>query len=182
MRKFCSYTLSVLMACLLLLAAFVLIGHHYLIANDSPSVPVGWYVKTTDPTAPFAWVCLQGSPLAEARRHGLPLRGVCPDTSYPLLKPVYPPTKEVVFTPAGFVEDGKLLPNTKAKVAGVDGLSLTHFPYGRYQQSPDEIWPISTFNANSFDARYYGPLKKSQILSYARPFLIAPRGMLGTSY
>lgn len=158
----------------LLLAGFCLFGKGHLCFNGSPSVPMGFYSRTSDHSAPYVWVCLDGDALKEAKEHGLP-SGSCPNGSMPLLKPVYHPANGIVeFTLSGFVNDGQIVPNTVAKKIGSNGLPLTHYPYGTYREQPGLVWVVSTYSPDSFDSRYYGPIKQSQIVSYSRRVLVLP--------
>jgi conjugative transfer signal peptidase TraF len=151
--------------------AFCVYGHYYLILNSSPSIPLGFYLRTGAAHASYAWVCLTGAAEEEAKRHGLVFHGVCPDGSFPLLKPVYPADEWVAFDADGFRERGRLLAETRPKAVGLDGIPLHHYAFGVYAPQSDRIWLIASMK-DSFDSRYFGPVLKSQILSYARPFLI----------
>jgi conjugative transfer signal peptidase TraF len=151
--------------------AFCGFGHYHLIFNSSPSIPLGFYLRTADNGAPYAWVCLNGEAEEEAKRHGLVFHGACPDGSFPLLKPVCPANEWIAFDAAGFRARGRVIPHTQPKATGLDGIPLHHYPFGTYAPEGNRVWLISSMQ-DSFDSRYFGPVERTQILSYARPFLV----------
>jgi conjugative transfer signal peptidase TraF len=140
--------------------------------NWSQSTPWGFYSLTQDQHgAAYARVCLDGAAEALARLHGLPSHGDCPDGYFPVLKPVYPAGEVVTYDAEGFHQGGRIIPNTRPKAVSLDGVPLQHYPFGSYAPDPNHVWLVSSMK-DSFDSRYFGPVKKSQILSYARPFLV----------
>ena len=94
--------------------------------------------------------------------------GDCPGGYAPVLKPVFQATvtQPVVFTQQGFVMDGKLVPNTAPRTRTHSGVVLAHYPFGTYS---DGLWAISDFNPNSYDSRYFGPVKEADIRFYVQP-------------
>lgn len=156
--------------CLAALALFCVYGHRYLLWNASASVPLGLYRRVADTQAPLIWFCLEGEALTEAKRHGLTMPGVCPNSSIPLLKPVYRGPQPLRFSPDGIWAEGHLLLHTKPKLRDLAGRPYKHTLQGVYHTRPDEVWAISTHHPDSYDSRYFGPINKRQILSYAQPF------------
>ena len=63
--------------------------------------------------------------------------------------------------------DGQLLANTVPKPYSQTGEPLSHYPFGRYTSG---LWAVSTFNRNSYDSRYFGPIEPSTVLYHLTPF------------
>jgi conjugative transfer signal peptidase TraF len=139
--------------------------------NTSGSVPVGLYRETSDNAAAYTGFCLSLEQLRAVRRAGLELgAGECPGGVSPLLKPLVEasPMHPVTFTEHGFVIDGKLLPNTAAQSESRTHAPLSHIPFGTYTAG---LWAISSYNRDSYDSRYLGPLDPSAIRFHVTPFL-----------
>ena len=139
--------------------------------NTSGSVPVGLYRETSNNAAAYAGFCLSPVQLRTVRRAGLELgAGDCPGGVSPLLKPLIEalPSRPVTFTERGFVIDGKLLPNTAAKAESRTHVPIAHLPFGTYLTG---LWAISTYHPDSYDSRYFGPVKPAAIRFYAKPVL-----------
>jgi signal peptidase I len=62
--------------------------------------------------------------------------------------------------------NGKELPNTEAQP------NTTPWPDGKYTVKPGEVWVFSSYNARSYDSRYFGPLSVSTIQGEAIPLLV----------
>lgn len=142
----------------------------FVTINLTPSIPVGVYLKTSDPNAPYTRFCLDPKYVAVLRNHGVVSHGSCPDGSEPLIKPVIhaTPTDPIILTAEGFRYRGKLLPNTVPKAIALDGKPLEHWAFGIYRS---DMWAVSSYNANSYDSRYFGPINKASIVSRARLLL-----------
>jgi conjugative transfer signal peptidase TraF len=142
--------------------------------NASSSLPVGLYLVTRRsdanlvefcPTEPFAR-------LAIAR--GYRDAGSCPDGGAPLLKPVVARAGDIVeLSPVGIAVNGRLLPNTEPLTRDTKKRPLMPWPEGRYIVGPDSIWVASSFNARSFDSRYFGPIPVRSIRAHVRALLTA---------
>lgn len=130
-----------------------------LIYNPSDSAPVGWYrlhsyqaVGRNDFVA--AYVPVDAASLAVERQY-LP-------SGIPLIKTVWATTGETVCHRDGMVE-----------IAGREPLAvLAQDSMGRplpsrqgcYTLSKDEVFLVSTDVQTSFDSRYFGPVRREQIL------------------
>ena len=150
----------------------VLLKAAHLHINFSNSVPVGLYRETPALRGNYAGICLPLTTVTQAIHAGLALaHGTCPGGFQPILKPVFRATKSspISYSQAGFLVNGKLLPNTAPKPHSKIATPLEHFPFGVYR---DGIWAISDFNPNSFDSRYFGPLDSGLVQFHVRPFLI----------
>ncbi len=155
---------------------FALVWHFLpLTFNWSPSVPLGVYWLTADRNAPYLAFCMSREVQSQAATHGYEsLHGSCADGTAWILKPNLQRARVVTFTSAGFVIDMRVLPNTAPLAKDRFGRSLPHYPFGTYPVSSKEVWVVSSYNKRSYDSRYFGPVSRTSILSYARPLLVAP--------
>jgi len=153
---------------------FLLMGMLGVRINASPSLPLGLYVETSDqsglvefcPAEPF------GS-FAAAR--GYRSKGNCPDGASPLMKPVIARAGHLVETSSrGIAVNGALIRNTAPRRLDAFGRAMTPWPFGTYRVAPGTVWVASSYNAKSFDSRYFGPVAVSSIRTHLRPLLIKP--------
>ena len=158
----------------LLIGTFQLCGWVGLRINASPSLPVGLYVTSSRPEASLAEFC-PAEPFASlASSRGYRDRGACRDGATPLLKPVVARAGDVVeVSEQGIAVNGRLLPNSAARRADTHGRPLPTWPFGRYIVAPDTVWVASSYEARSFDSRYFGPIPTSSIRDRVRPLLTA---------
>ena len=143
--------------------------HSNLRFNSTDSVPVGLYQARAE-RAPYAGFCLSEATLRTALTAGLELgRGECADGYQPVLKTVYEATPQAPITldAEGFAVGNHRIPNTQPKAFSKKGKPLTHYPFGSYTAG---LWAISSYNRDSFDSRYFGPV--SQLRFYAKPLLV----------
>jgi conjugative transfer signal peptidase TraF len=144
--------------------------HSGLVLNTSPSVPVGLYRRAAA-SSKYIGFCLSLDTVHAALRAGLePGRGDCAGGVAPILKPVvYPsPAHVLIYSERGFTFDGALMSNTAPKALSMAGVPLAHAAFGTYTSG---AWAVSTFNSDSFDSRYFGPVDAAAIRFYATPTL-----------
>ncbi len=144
-----------------IMAAAAILG---LRVNTSYSLPMGLYIISSAPDANLAEFCPDGvfSQLSAGRSYRTP--GVCPDGAAPLLKPIVAREGDnVVFGPDGIRVNGQLLPNTAPLATDRLGRELRAWPFGAYPVEPGSIWTASSHNRNSFDSRYQGPIRLTQV-------------------
>jgi len=72
-------------------------------------------------------------------------------------------------TDQGVTVNDTLIPNTIPLVKDVTGRQLPDYRISQYQMQDDEVFLISDVNPISFDARYFGPIKKRQIRCAIQP-------------
>ncbi len=154
--------------------AFLLMGMLGVRINTSPSLPLGLYVETSDqsglvefcPAEPF------GS-FAAAR--GYRSKGSCADGASPLMKPVIARAGDLVATSSrGIAVNGALVRNTAPRRLDTSGRAMTPWPFGTFRVTPGTVWVASSYNARSFDSRYFGPIEVSSIRAQLRPLLTEP--------
>jgi conjugative transfer signal peptidase TraF len=81
--------------------------------NTSYSLPMGIYVRTSDPRAGLIEFCPEGRFAAESSARGYRTPGFYPDGAVPLLKPVVAqPGDTVEMSAAGIAVNGRLLAQT----------------------------------------------------------------------
>jgi type IV secretory pathway protease TraF len=71
----------------------------------------------------------------------------------------------------GVAVNGGLLLNSAALPLDTKNRPLQHWLFGTYRVAPSTVWVISSFNARSFDSRYFGPVAVSSIRAHLRPLL-----------
>ncbi|ATS74301.1 conjugal transfer protein TraF [Salmonella enterica subsp. enterica serovar Infantis] len=144
--------------------------------NFTDSAPHGlWLVQTAGAASikrgELVEVCPPALPVVRlmAERHYL-TAGNCDDTGLtPLLKPVSAvPGDTVQLEPGQPVKvNGVALPNTAAMPA------VPSWPAGRYTVQPGQAWLFSSYNAGSFDSRYFGPVELASVRGIAQPLAIS---------
>lgn len=142
--------------------------------NTSASLPIGLYRIVDDHISRGAYVafCPPHSDVFEmAVARGYINPGNCPGGYGQLLKRVFAVAGDTVaIDQLGIVVNGKLLPNSAP--LGIDALGAA-LPQYRYTAmlSESEYLLLSDLNPQSFDARYFGVIDRTQILHVVRPIL-----------
>jgi conjugative transfer signal peptidase TraF len=149
---------------LVLLAAGWLAG---LRLNLTASLPVGLYLASG--AAPvrgsIVLACLPPMVAEFARERGYVPRGdECPGGVIPVGKPVLAIGGDTVtVTPTALLVNSAPVPNSQPLAADRKGRRLPQLALGRYVVSPGEIWVLSSYSRLSFDSRYFGAVKVSQV-------------------
>ena len=145
--------------------------HTGLRINTSYSLPLGIYVRSTDPNARLIEFCPVEPFATESSERGYRTHGTaCPDGAVPLLKPVVAIAGDrVVLSPAGMSVNGRLLPRTAPLFRDRAGRGLHPWRFGTYVVEQGTVWVASTYNRGSYDSRYMGPIKISMIRARLRP-------------
>jgi conjugative transfer signal peptidase TraF len=138
--------------------------------NDSSSMPMGLYLRTSSDSNSTLVIFCPAEPFAElAVERGYRSRGNCEDGAEPLAKPIAARSGDTVELSArGIVVNGGLLPNTAPLVKDSTGRPLSHWPFGRYVVAPGTVWVASSHSPRSFDSRYFGPVETSQVREHVR--------------
>ena len=137
--------------------------------NASPSLPIGLYKTTSDPTAKLVEFCPEEPFASLSVSRGYRIKGSCHDGAEPLMKPIVAVKGNVVvISNKGITVNGKLLPNSTARLSDTKGRPLTHWPFGQYQVATGTVWVVSSFNSRSFDSRYFGPVPITAIRHHLR--------------
>ena len=150
------------------LGMFALFDAADLRINTSASLPVGIYI--VNPSGSFVVFCPDDQGLSAQRHYRA--RGICSDGAAPLLKPVIGSTAdEIALSPVGIAVNGKLLPHTAPLDHDTAGRPLVRWPSGRYTAAPGTLWVASSYNARSYDSRYFGPIQESSVRARLRPLI-----------
>lgn len=140
--------------------------------NTSASLPIGLYRATADKAARLIAFCPTGLAASLSASRGYRGRGNCPDGAEPLLKPIVAVAGDVVeVSPQGVAVNGRLLSNSAPRAFDTKRRPLPHWPFGDYRVAPGTVWVISSYNARSFDSRYFGPVSTSAIRARLQPVL-----------
>lgn len=141
--------------------------------NDSPSMPVGLYLRTSSQSNATLIVFCPEQPFANLSvLRGYRSRGNCPDGAEPLAKPIAArPGDTVELSAHGMAVNGRLLPNTAPLVEDSAGRPLRHWPFGKYVVTADTVWLASSYSPRSFDSRYFGPVRTDQVRENVRALL-----------
>ncbi|MCE7915636.1 MAG: conjugative transfer signal peptidase TraF [Nitrosomonas sp. PRO4] len=140
--------------------------------NTTPSLPVGFYKVVDEPIASGAYVAFcppQIEVFDMAMDRTYINQGNCPGGYGLLLKRVFALSGDSVsIDQAGIFVNGEHLPNSAQLAADAEGQSL---PQYRLQAvlNDAEYLLLSDLNPQSFDARYFGLIARSQIQQVVRP-------------
>ncbi len=138
--------------------------------NASPSLPVGFYRLVDAPIERGTLVaaCLPEPYGRLGRERGYLHRGLCPGGVAPVVKRVAAVAgdkvqvgDEGVFVNGSFLEE-------PAPPTDTQGRPLSSWPLGVAQLTPEELWLYSR-RPNSWDSRFFGPVRRSAVLGIARP-------------
>jgi conjugative transfer signal peptidase TraF len=140
--------------------------------NASASLPIGLYRVTSDQSARLIEFCPAkpfGSLSANRAYRG---KGNCPDGAEPLMKPIVAAAGDTVqLSAVGVAVNGKLLPNSAPLAFDTKHRPLQRWPFGKYRVASKTVWVISSYNARSFDSRYFGPVQLSSVRFHLTPVL-----------
>lgn len=144
--------------------------------NTSYSLPMGLYVRTSDPRASLIEFCPEGRYAVESSERGYRTSGFCPDGAVPLLKPVVAkPGETVEMSASGIAVNGHQLPQTAPVAKDRLGRPLRPWPSGRYTVAEGTVWVASSYNRGSYDSRYMGPIPARLTRSRLKPLWIFRR-------
>jgi conjugative transfer signal peptidase TraF len=147
--------------------------------NHTASLPMGlWRIETPDGAigrGDIVSICPPDTAVFRAARaRGYVPYGRCPGGYEPLQKPVAAIAGDIVMvTPAGLLVNGRAVPNSVALAADSADRPLPRHPAGSFTVAEGEFWLVSSFNAASFDSRYFGAVPASLVIGTARPVLTA---------
>lgn len=140
--------------------------------NTTKSIPIGIYWTTGQVIAPGRYVMF--CPPQTAAFHLARIRryidaGSCPGGYGSMMKRVFAiGSDRVEITAAGVTVNGLTVPNSKPLSRDANGQPLPQIR-GIFVLSASEVLLMSGTSKTSFDARYFGPVKRAQIQSVIRP-------------
>lgn len=154
--------------------------------NFTGSLPRGVYRISPGPPSRDALViaCLSPPVARFARRRGYIWRGDCPGGAAPVGKIVTGvPGDTIVTSEAGLFVNGHPIRNTRVMTSDSKGRPLPHVPYRLYVVPSGQLWLTSSYNAHSYDSRYFGPVSASAVrgrIASLLTFGAGPRGLSGS--
>lgn len=141
--------------------------------NTTHSVDPGfyWVIDKQPEKGDFVSFCpAQDSITQIAYERGYIGFGNCPKHTERLLKIVYGNAGDIIeLTDTGVMVNGALLPNSVALTQ--DGLDRKLVPYQikRLVLQSNELWVMTNRNPLSFDSRYFGPIRLTQVSDVVKP-------------
>lgn len=134
-----------------------------IVINDTPSLPEGFYRKQASAVEKGSFVLFR-LPAGELASR--------PYARENLIKQVVAVAGDrICIETNGVRVNGRLLANSKQLPVDRDGLPLPNLNLENYTLGADEILTMSTYNPRSFDGRYFGPVRLSNVLSVVEPLL-----------
>jgi len=143
--------------------------------NTSKSIPIGLYWASSKPIEKSAYVLFcppQVALFAEAKKHGYIGAGFCAgDYGYMMKRILAAKNDEVFIDDEGVRVNGELLPFSTPIKADKSGRPLTRFRPDHFTLDASEVLLMTDVSNTSFDARYFGPVKRSQIKTVIIPVI-----------
>jgi conjugative transfer signal peptidase TraF len=143
--------------------------------NTTKSIPLGLYWTSSAPVEKGAYVLFCPPPLGvfnEAKERGYISGGFCPGGYCYMMKRVLGAEGDVVSVDDDGVRvNGELLPFSAPRKADPAGRPLPRYQAATYTLGNAEVLLMSDVSETSFDARYFGPLNRSQIRTVIRPVI-----------
>ena len=144
--------------------------------NTTPSYPLGVYLMTNDPIEKGVLVifCPTDTPIfRQAKERGYIGAGFCPGgTSHMIKKIMAAANDRVQISSVGVLVNGILLPNSKPVYMDAEGRPLAPAKVEISTLNDNTVLLMSDYNPKSFDARYFGPMDKSTIISVVKPLWV----------
>ena len=168
-NTFCN---SNVFASMLFLSLCFCVYKYQLVFNITSSMPRGFYVKSlgTIQRDDIITFCLDAKQQQEGLKKGYLLAGTACGKTAPLIKQVVAiPNDDIVLTANTITVNHKIY-HAPIFYKDSQGRPLNSYPIGRYDKTTG-YWVVGTNDQRSWDSRYYGPLKSSQILHKMRLLL-----------
>lgn len=141
--------------------------------NTSKSIPLGLYWTSNLPVKKGAYVLFcppQVGVIAEARTRGYLSSGFCPgDYGYMMKKVLGAQDDIIAISDAGVSVNGKLLPLSAPLSKDNAGRLLPRYQFANFVIGNSQLLLMSDRSGTSFDARYFGPVNRSQIKTVIVP-------------
>jgi conjugative transfer signal peptidase TraF len=140
--------------------------------NTTNSYPRGIYLMTSAPIEKGSLVIfcpVDNTTFRQARQRGYIGAGFCPGGyGYMIKKILAAKNDNVEISALGVFVNGALLPNSKPMDRDLQGRSLSYIRTNIASLDDNSILLMSDYSAKSFDARYFGVIDKSNIISSIR--------------
>lgn len=143
--------------------------------NTTRSIPVGLYWASDEPVSKGRYVMFcppEITVIKEARERGYIGAGFCPGGYGYMMKRVLASQNDVVGIDANGVRvNGTLLPFSVPIAHDAHGRELTAYHIAALTLNEQQFLLMADDNPLSFDARYFGPVQRSNIGSVIKPVL-----------
>lgn len=143
--------------------------------NTTRSIPVGLYWASSAAVEKGTYVLFcppHVQVFDEARARGYIGAGFCPGGYGYMMKRIAATTDDdVVVSDEGVRVNGELLPLSAPRAVDAAGRPLPRFQADHYRLSVAEVLLMSDVSRTSFDARYFGPVNRSQIQTVVSPVI-----------
>lgn len=143
--------------------------------NTTKSIPVGLYWTSSKPIEKGAYVLFcppQIGVLIDAKERGYIGSGFCPgDYGYMMKRILAAKNDAVSIADEGVRVNGELLPFSAPIKADKLGRPLKRYQAARFTLGTSEVLLMSDVSGTSFDARYFGPVNRSQIKTVISPVI-----------
>lgn len=146
--------------------------------NLSASMPIGIYARTDAEVAvgQIVAVCLPPAIARLGRERGYLHAGSCTSGDQPVLKYVMAMAGDSVNVhSSGVMINGCAISNSAVMEHDHQGRPLSHVPWGTLTLQHGQVWLMSTWQSNSWDSRYYGPVQVADVMVAVRPVLVTPQ-------
>jgi conjugative transfer signal peptidase TraF len=113
----------------------------------------------------YAWFCPPNNQAVnEAKKRGYIVSGSCPGNYIPFMKMVAATEGDTVtINSNGVYVNGALLKYSKPLSSDANNRPLTIYKLTNYRMEKDEYLMMTDYNSKSFDARYFGIVKSTNI-------------------
>ena len=142
--------------------------------NITASLPRGIYKITHESIAPGVIVeeCLPLEFVVLGKERGYLQEGGCPGNAMPILKYVVGiEGDEIELTDTYVAVNGRLIFNSETRKTDSNGRAMPVYPRGKFTLSAGEVFLLATHNEKSWDSRYMGPAKITNVTATLRPVL-----------
>jgi conjugative transfer signal peptidase TraF len=143
--------------------------------NLTGSIPPGIYrtIDSNTVRGAIVLVCLPANVAGPARQRGYIPSGSCPGGTSPIGKPVVAIAGDTVdVDERGVAVNGTLLTNSRPLTRDSYGAELMILRTVNHIVSDDELWLVSSHSPRSFDSRYFGPVRRSDVRARLSPVLV----------
>jgi conjugative transfer signal peptidase TraF len=79
---------------------------------------------------------------------------------------------QVAFTGSGLTVNGRAIEASRPLARDSSQRPMEHYPFGRFEMPPGEVWLFAPYHPRSFDSRYFGPVAEASILGWLIPVVI----------
>lgn len=141
--------------------------------NTTKSIPRGLYWTSSSPASSESYVMFcppRGKVFDEAMKRGYIDSGVCPGGYGYMMKKILAAKHDVISIEGnGVFINGRFQPLSKPLKSDRENRPLPQFRVRDYVMPDTEVLLMSDVSKTSFDGRYFGPVKRSQIVQVIRP-------------